>query len=98
MRLRESTGASLSGHAAGLPMRDRMALTHRLRASGAALAAALVGVCALIALGVSSMGDYGHELLPALRELVAGHPGAFAEQAPVYGASAIVSLIGTPAA
>src|SRR6478735_8528979 len=41
MRLRESTGASLSGHAARLPMRDTMALAHRLRASGAALAAPL---------------------------------------------------------
>ena len=65
-----------------------MALAHRLQASGAALAAALIGACVLITVGVSSMGDYEHELMPALRDLVAGHPGAFAEQAPVYGASA----------
>jgi hypothetical protein len=65
-----------------------MGLAHRLRASGAALAAALACACALIAARVPSMGDYEHELLPSLRELLGGDVSAFAGQAPIYGASA----------
>ena len=48
-----------------VPMRERWALVAPSPASGAALAAALIGACALIALGVSSMGDYAHELAAA---------------------------------
>ena len=45
--------------------RDGRSRTVSVR-SGAALAAALVGACALIALRASrTMGDYEHELLPA---------------------------------
>ena len=65
-------GASLSGHAAGVPMRERWALVHRLRASGAALAAALIGACALIALARALDGRLLARAAPPLHDLLGG--------------------------
>ena len=64
-----------------------MGLIPRISGSGAAPAAALVLACALIALAVPAMGDYEHELLPAVHAILGGDPSAFAAAAPLYGAS-----------
>lgn len=55
--------------------------------SGTVLAAVLVLACALIALAVPAMGDYQHELLPAVHAMLGGDPSGFAAATPLYGAS-----------
>ncbi len=58
----------------------------------AALAAALTAVCVWIAWSVPGMGDYAHELRPALGALLAGDPGGFANAAPPYAGSVVPRL------